>query len=320
MPPLRSGSLSRRTCCLDPAPARMVGHRLVSIAAMAAPLLALASCGAPGVAWAVGRCGSSTSTAPVQGLRGPKRLMERCSRDVSIAAFADDGAASKEVPQLHHRRSLWLGTGAALGSLLWLLGGRGAVAEAPKGRVERGGEMYSYVESAGLSGQSNKDVQKYGKLGDGLRAVKLETPKFKEGDPDATRFVKAGDTITVDLIGYLTGWNGLVFVRTQDKSGYSEKPVTFKVGAGEAIPGLDRGVVGMVKGEKRRLVIPGKLGYPRPCSDEDLGKPGAIPDPTQSAPGSGAPWELRNRLINGVLNSYRDDTLAIDVKVVRINP
>lgn len=49
-------------------------------------------------------------------------------------------------------------------------------------------------------------------------------------------------------IGYLTGWNGNIFVRTQDKSGFSEKPVTFRVGQGEAIPGLDRGVVGMPKG------------------------------------------------------------------------
>lgn len=127
-----------------------------------------------------------------------------------------------------------------------------------------------------------------------------------------------GDMVTVDLIGYLTGWNGNIFVRTQDKSGYSEKPVTFRVGRGDAIPGLDRGVVGMLKGEKRRLVIPPALGYPRPCSEDQLGKPGAIPDPRESASGSGDPWELRNRLLNGVLNNARDDTLVIDVKINRI--
>jgi len=126
--------------------------------------------------------------------------------------------------------------------------------------------------------------------------------------------------VTVDLIGYLAGYNGLVFMRTQDKGGFSETPVSFTVGAGEAIKGLERGVVGMVKGEKRRIVIPPNLGYPRPLRDEDLGKPGAIPNPWESASGSGAPWELRNRLLNGVINnSQRDDTIVIDVKMKRIS-
>jgi len=180
--------------------------------------------------------------------------------------------------------------------------------------------LNSYTENAGLQGQNNKDVDKYMQLGDGLRATTLYTPKMVEDDPNAARPVQKGDTITVDMIGYLTGWNGVVFIRTQDRSGYSEKPLTFKVGAGDAIPGLDRGVVGMLKGEKRRLVIPPSLGYPRPCTEEQLGKPGAIPDPRDSADGSGAPWELKNRLLNGVLNNARDDTLVIDVKVSRISP
>eukprot|EP00931_Biecheleriopsis_adriatica_P077060 TRINITY_DN50698_c0_g1_i1.p1 TRINITY_DN50698_c0_g1~~TRINITY_DN50698_c0_g1_i1.p1 ORF type:complete len:333 (-),score=50.59 TRINITY_DN50698_c0_g1_i1:41-1006(-) len=177
----------------------------------------------------------------------------------------------------------------------------------------------SYTEMAGVSGQTNKDVAKYAQLGDGLRAATISKPKSDDGDPSAAKTVQNGDLVTVDLIGYLTGWNGVVFVRTQDKSGYSEKPLTFKVGAGDAIPGLDRGVVGMLKGEKRRLIIPPKLGYPRPCTEEQLGKPGAIPDPRESASGSGEPWEMRNRLLNGVLNNARDDTLVIDVKVVRIS-
>mmetsp|Transcript_59055 Transcript_59055/g.129483 ORF Transcript_59055/g.129483 Transcript_59055/m.129483 type:complete len:258 (+) Transcript_59055:45-818(+) len=176
----------------------------------------------------------------------------------------------------------------------------------------------SYTENAGVAGQNNQQVASYADLGEGLKAATIYKPKFAEGDPEATRKVANGDMVTVDLIGYLTGWNGNIFVRTQDKSGYSEKPVTFRVGRGDAIPGLDRGVVGMLKGEKRRLVIPPALGYPRPCSEDQLGKPGAIPDPRESASGSGDPWELRNRLLNGVLNNARDDTLVIDVKINRI--
>ncbi len=37
--------------------------------------------------------------------------------------------------------------------------------------------------------------------------------------------------------------------------------VTFTVGAEEALPGLDRGVIGMKAGGRRRLVLPPGLGY-----------------------------------------------------------
>jgi len=228
----------------------------------------------------------------------------RCVEDVGVdatsAGVVDNG-----------RRTLLAAAAALLGITL-----RSSKANART--LDR--TAFSAQETAGLAGQSNKDVAKYTDLGDGLRGIDLFLPKFAEGDPAATRQVQKGDRVTVDLIGYLTGYNGLVFVRTQDKSGFSEKPVTFRVGAGEAIPGLDRGVLGMVKGEKRRLVIPARLGYPRPLKEEELGTPGTLPNPMASALGSGEPWELRNRLLNGVINnSQRDDTLAMDVKLVRIS-
>lgn len=166
-----------------------------------------------------------------------------------------------------------------------------------------------------MRGQSNKDVQKYEDLGDGLKVSDLSVPKGE----DANVIVKSGDRITVDMVGRLSGWNGQVFLKTTDKSGFSEAPLSFKVGAGEVIPGLERGVIGMKKGAVRRVVIPPGLGYPRPTTFDLLGKPGYLPDPGLSSESTGQPWELRNRLVNGVLmNSEREDTLVIDVKVRRV--
>jgi len=69
-----------------------------------------------------------------------------------------------------------------------------------------------------------------------------------------------------------------------------------------------------------RLIIPQKLGYPSPMKDEDFGNPGTLPNPMLSAEGSGEPWELRNKLLNGVVNNnQRDATLVIDCKVKRIS-
>mmetsp|Transcript_58472 Transcript_58472/g.105078 ORF Transcript_58472/g.105078 Transcript_58472/m.105078 type:complete len:318 (-) Transcript_58472:91-1044(-) len=181
--------------------------------------------------------------------------------------------------------------------------------------------QYSAQETAGLRPQNNKAVvEKYTDLGEGLSYENLQDPQPVEGDPESAREVKSGDKITVDLVGRLAGWNGQVFVKTTDTSGFSEAPVMFRVGAGEAIPGLERGVLGMRRGGIRRIVIPPKLGYPRPCKDSDLGQKGAIPDPGASSASTGQAWELRNRLVNGVLNnSQRDDTLVIDVKIKRIS-
>lgn len=230
----------------------------------------------------------------------------RCIHDASVGCRAS--STGKALP--NHRRWTCLAAALLAAPLLLSVRAQAKVVDTVS---------YSRVESAGLKGQSNKDVAKYADFGDGLRVEFLDKPKYGKDDTDALREVQSGDTVTVDLIGYLAGWNGVVFVRTQDKSGYSENPITFKVGGQEAIPGLDRGVVGMVKGEKRRMVVPANLGYPRPLKDEDLGKPGAIPNPLASSSGSGAPWELRNRLLNGVINnSSRDDTLVLDVKLLRI--
>jgi len=56
-----------------------------------------------------------------------------------------------------------------------------------------------------------------------------------------------------------TGWlvNGTKF----DASEEGHPPLTFRLGAGDVIRGLDEGVTGMKEGGKRKLVIPPELGF-----------------------------------------------------------
>lgn len=65
---------------------------------------------------------------------------------------------------------------------------------------------------------------------------------------------KAGDYVIVDYTGKLT--NGKQF-----DSSIGRGPFTFHLGAGQVIKGWDQGVAGMKAGGKRKLVIPGSMGY-----------------------------------------------------------
>jgi len=67
---------------------------------------------------------------------------------------------------------------------------------------------------------------------------------------------KAGDTLTVHYAGvsFSTG-------EEFDASWNSGQPFTFPLGAGQVIPGWDKGLVGMKKGGRRLLTIPPELAY-----------------------------------------------------------
>jgi peptidylprolyl isomerase len=87
------------------------------------------------------------------------------------------------------------------------------------------------------------------------------------GDPPATLKVrdivtgtgpaaKAGDTVTVRYVG--ASWStGAEFDASWDRG----EPFPFPLGAGQVIPGWDKGVAGMKKGGRRELVIPPDLAY-----------------------------------------------------------
>ena len=66
--------------------------------------------------------------------------------------------------------------------------------------------------------------------------------------------VRPGDTIDIQYTGTLT--NGTVF-----SSNVGQQPFQFTVGAGQVIPGLDSGVVGMKLKQTKTLVIPYNEAY-----------------------------------------------------------
>ena len=67
--------------------------------------------------------------------------------------------------------------------------------------------------------------------------------------------VKKGDKIKVDYVGTLE--DGTEF----DNSAKHGHPLEFEVGAGQVIPGFDSAVMGMKKGERKKVRIESKDAY-----------------------------------------------------------
>ena len=70
---------------------------------------------------------------------------------------------------------------------------------------------------------------------------------------------KSGYLVSVHYTGWLwkNGAKGAQFDSSRDRG----KPITFKLGAHEVIPGWEQGIAGMKVGGRRQLHIPAKLGY-----------------------------------------------------------
>ncbi len=64
-----------------------------------------------------------------------------------------------------------------------------------------------------------------------------------------------GDKVVVHFVGWLADG------RRQFDTSRGQSPLDFTVGAGHVIRGLDRGVVGMRAGGKRKLSVPASLAY-----------------------------------------------------------
>jgi FKBP-type peptidyl-prolyl cis-trans isomerase 2 len=49
--------------------------------------------------------------------------------------------------------------------------------------------------------------------------------------------------------------------RNNNPDGFGAVPLSIPLGKGVALPGLEEGIVGMRKGEIRRIIVPSELGY-----------------------------------------------------------
>ena len=84
----------------------------------------------------------------------------------------------------------------------------------------------------------------------GAADLKIEETKVGTGAEAV-----AGKTVSVHYTGWLT--DGKKFDSSKDRG----TPFKFQLGAGQVIPGWDKGVAGMKVGGARKLTIPPQLGY-----------------------------------------------------------
>ena len=132
--------------------------------------------------------------------------------------------------------------------------------------------------------------------------VKIKTLREGSGERGAER----GARTALILTGRLLNLNGVKFYTNptaEDKLAGAE-PLRVTLGEGKLVPGLERGIVGMRKGEIRRIIVPPALGY------------GGGGGARRLQPTPGTPIELQ-ALESVTENPRRDASLLFDVKLER---
>jgi FKBP-type peptidyl-prolyl cis-trans isomerase len=91
--------------------------------------------------------------------------------------------------------------------------------------------------------------------GNGTVTAPVTELKIEELKAGTGAEAKAGQQVSVHYTGWLT--DGKKFDSSLDRG----QPFKFMLGAGQVIPGWDKGVAGMKVGGKRKLTIPPQMGY-----------------------------------------------------------
>jgi peptidylprolyl isomerase len=109
------------------------------------------------------------------------------------------------------------------------------------------------IDDVDVGGATDLEAKPAIKVPDALPPAELQKKDLVEGDgPRARR----GDEVSVQYVG--VAWSsGQEF----DASWERGEPFSFRLGAGDVIPGWDEGVAGMRVGGRRLLVIPADKGY-----------------------------------------------------------
>jgi hypothetical protein len=99
------------------------------------------------------------------------------------------------------------------------------------------------------------------------------------------------------------------FYSTKLRDGTPE-PLAWVVGDGRAVPGLEDGLLGMRKGDVRRIIVPPALGYGAPRPGGGKGADYFLPKPRDAVD--------RNALNAIVDNPNRDATVMFDVRLNQV--
>lgn len=128
----------------------------------------------------------------------------------------------------------------------------------------------------------------------------VKVKDFRSGSGDT---VNADSQVQIQASGRLLNLNGVIFYNTKNNNpdGFGAIPLTINLGKGEALPGLESGLIGMRKGGIRRILVPADLAY--------SGFPNLEPKPTNS--------NDQRALDSVVKNPNRDATILFDVSVER---
>lgn len=122
----------------------------------------------------------------------------------------------------------------------------------------------SSTTSTTEAGGSEQSAQKPAEAGSKRTKPKVTVPSTpppkklvsKDLIPGSGPEAKSGDEVTVQYVGV-----GYKSKEQFDASWDRGEPFSFRLGAGEVIPGWDQGVEGMKVGGRRELIIPPNLAY-----------------------------------------------------------